>query len=243
MMNVNLLLSGVVGSHAYGLAGPDSDVDSLGVYAVPTSELHGLHPPVGKTASIVRSNPDEVLHEAGKFANLCLGGNPTLTELLWLEKYEVFTPLGERLIQIRSSFLSAKRVRDAYFSCGHAQFRRLLDTGQFQSKQRKRVSHARHMLRLLDQGFELYTTGQLTIRLADPQRYIDFGEAVSEDSDVARNALREAEDKFDQARTVLPERPDEKLVERWLHNVRHTYYRSPVADDFQSWKDFWGIKS
>lgn len=31
-----MLLAGIVGSTAYGLAGPDSDVDRLGVFAVPT---------------------------------------------------------------------------------------------------------------------------------------------------------------------------------------------------------------
>lgn len=40
-----VLLSGVVGSTAYGLAGPHSDVDRLGVFAVATAALHGLHPP------------------------------------------------------------------------------------------------------------------------------------------------------------------------------------------------------
>ena len=32
-----VLLSGIVGSTAYGLAGPDSDVDRLGMYAAPSS--------------------------------------------------------------------------------------------------------------------------------------------------------------------------------------------------------------
>src|SRR5690606_31256568 len=91
-----LLLSGIVGSVAYGLAGPDSDVDRLGVYAAPTTAFHGLHPPVGKAASKATTSPDCTLHEAGKFAALLLGGNPTITELLWLpdDLYEVRTPLG-----------------------------------------------------------------------------------------------------------------------------------------------------
>ncbi|MFD7300744.1 DNA polymerase beta superfamily protein, partial [Streptomyces pharetrae] len=38
----NILLSGVVGSTAYGLAHEDSDVDRLGVFAAPTESLHGL---------------------------------------------------------------------------------------------------------------------------------------------------------------------------------------------------------
>lgn len=222
---MNVLLSGVVGSTAYGLAGPDSDVDRLGVYAAPTIQFHGLHPPTDKTSSVVSTDPDVTHHEAGKFARLALGGNPTVLELLFLEQYEVQTDLGLELIWIHDSFLSAKRVRDAYFGYATAQFRRLLDTGLFASKQRARVSkHARHMLRLLDHGYELYTTGTLTLRLADRDRYLTFGEQVAAgDLDVARDALDEAEVRFNDAVTVLPDKPNEAVVEAWLHKVRSAF--------------------
>jgi predicted nucleotidyltransferase len=222
---VNILLSGVVGSTAYGLAGPDSDVDRLGVFAAPTVQFHGLHPPVGKAASVVRNAPDVTYHEAGKLASLCLSGNPTVTELLWLDAYETVTPLGAELVSIRNAFLSARRCRDAYFGYATAQFHRLLNTGEFQSKMRKRVSkHGRHLLRLLDQGHELYSTGHLTIRVSDAQRYIEFGERVAENPEMARPALAEAEAKFDAVRSPLPDEPDEATVERWLYQVRDAFY-------------------
>jgi uncharacterized protein len=232
--DLNILLSGVVGSTAYGLATEDSDVDRLGVFAAPTVQFHGLHPPVGKAASIVRNNPDVTLHEAGKLASLCLGGNPTVTELLWLEEYETRTHLGLDLVDIRTAFQSAKRCRDAYFGYATAQFHRLAETGQFQSKMRKRVEkHARHLLRLLDQGFEIYSTGQLTIRVADPERYREFGRRVAENSEAARPALAEAEERFDSVRSPLPDRPDEDAVERWLHRVRATYYPEGRANELR----------
>jgi predicted nucleotidyltransferase len=229
MIALNVLLAGVVGSTAYGLATPESDVDRLGMYAAPTVEFHGLHPPVGKAASVVRHDPDETLHEAGKFAALCLGGNPTVTELLWLTEYETVTSLGQEAVDVRGAFLSAKRVRDAYLGYATAQFHRLEETGQFQSKLRKRASkHARHLLRLLDQGFELYSTGRVTIRVTDPQRYVDFGEAVAADKQFARPALAAAEARFDAARSPLPDRPDEDTVERWLRRVRAAFFTAGV---------------
>lgn len=79
-----VLLAGVVGSHAYGMNRPGSDVDRLGVYAVPTIELHGITPPTGRAATLTSHDPDWAAHEAGKYANLCLGGNPTALELMWL---------------------------------------------------------------------------------------------------------------------------------------------------------------
>lgn len=224
LMN-RVLLQGVVGSVAYGLDTESSDVDRLGTYAAPTVLFHGLHPPVGKAASIVRHDPDITLHEAGKLASLCLGGNPTVTELLWLNDYEVRTELGDELIGIREAFLSARRVRDAYFGYATGQLHRLLNTGEFQSKMRKRVEkHARHLLRLLDQGYQLYCTGQLQIRVDDPARYLDFGAKVAQDHEVAKDALLVAESQFDAARSPLPDRPDEAAVERWLRHVRHVHY-------------------
>ena len=89
----NVLLSGIVGSTAYGLATEDSDVDRLGVFAAPTERLVGLHPP---QPSVVSSKPDATFHEAGKFAALALKVNPTITELMWLpdDLYETRTGLG-----------------------------------------------------------------------------------------------------------------------------------------------------
>ena len=63
----DVLLSGVVGSTAYGLATEDSDVDWLGVYAAPTEKILGLHPP---QESIVSTAPDITYHEAGKYCRL-----------------------------------------------------------------------------------------------------------------------------------------------------------------------------
>ena len=221
---MNTLLLGVVGSTAYGLAGPDSDVDRLGMYAAPTIEFHGLHPPLGREATIVQHNPDVTMHEAGKFVALCLKANPTVMELLWLNGYEIRSRLGQDLIDIRGAFLSATAVRKAYFGYAKAQFDRLSDTGLFASKQRSKVAkHARHMLRLLHHGLQLYSTGELTIKLEDAQSYIDFGDQVAIDPSTAKPMMEVMEARFASATSPLPEKPDEALVESWLHDVRGAY--------------------
>jgi len=207
--DMRILLAGVVGSVAYGLNGPDSDVDRLGVFTWPTDRFMGLTAP---SDSIVTSKPDSTMHEAAKAARLMLAANPTVTELLWLEDYESKAhQLGDELVGIRSAFLSAKRVRDAYMGYAVAQFRKLLarGDGSFNSDipARRASKHARHLKRLVDQGFELYTTGRLTIRLENPQAYFDFGEQVAKDPESARPFMAEAERRFDDARTVLPPGP------------------------------------
>ncbi|MGW7402880.1 nucleotidyltransferase domain-containing protein [Streptomyces sp. NPDC054833] len=227
----NVLLSGIVGSTAYGLAHEGSDVDRLGVFAVPTAELHGLHRP---KESHVTTKPDRTLHEAAKWCRLALGGNPTAMELVWLpdELYEVRTPFGDELIGIRSSLLCAKRVRDAYLGYATQQFRRLeaRGDGSFSADTRKRTAkHARHLKRLCHQGLELYATGRLTIRVEDPQEYHDFGERVAADASAALPVLRAYQAAFDETTSVLPEQPDEAAAEAWLRRVRgHLYAEAPT---------------
>ncbi|MBG0851148.1 nucleotidyltransferase domain-containing protein [Streptomyces spinoverrucosus] len=226
MTVTNILLSGVVGSTAYGLAREGSDVDRLGLFAAPTEALHGLH---GPKESHVTTAPDRTLHEAAKWCRLALGGNPTVTELVWLpeELYEVRTPLGDELIGIRSSFLSARRVRDAYLGYATQQFRKLVGRGDgsFSADTRRRTAkHARHLKRLCTQGYELYTTGRLTIRVDDPGSYHAFGEQVAADPSAALPLLRHFEAAFDETRGALPEQPDERAAEAWLRRVRQHFY-------------------
>lgn len=224
---MNILLQGVVGSTAYGLATPDSDVDRLGMYAAPTVEFHGLHPPVDKRASVVRSEPDITLHEAGKFAKLALGGNPTVMELLWLDEYEIESALGLAAVKMRDAFLSAPRVRDAYLGYATQQFRRLHERGDgaFDSDLRKRTAkHARHLMRLCYQGFVLYSTGILEIKLQDPDKYRDFGEKVAEGNiNLGQDLISQYKERFDNTATVLPLQPDEGAVEAWLQDVRKNF--------------------
>lgn len=228
-----VLLAGIVGSTAYGLAGPHSDVDRLGMYAAPTVDLLRLATP---RLSHVTTTPDVTFHEAGKAARLILEGNPTASELLWLpdDLYEKRTPLGEEMIALRTSFLAERKVRNAYLGYADQQFRKLMSrepaaegadgTGSA-AVSAKTAKHARHLMRLVNQGYELYTTGHVTVRLPDPERYLAFGEAVAADPEAARAFMAEAEARFDGAKTVLPEEPDTKAVEDWLLRVRKAFWQ------------------
>lgn len=221
-----VLLSGIVGSVAYGLDTEASDVDRLGVFAAATEALVGLNPP---KQSIVTTAPDATFHEAGKFAALALKANPTITELMWLpdDLIEVRTPLGDALRNLRHCFLSRKAVRNAYLGYATQQFRRLENRcdGSFSADTRKRTAkHARHLLRLLAQGTALHVTGVLSVRVKDPDLYHHFGEQVAAgDLDLARERLARAEIQFD-APSALAERPAEEAVEAWLGSVRRAFF-------------------
>ncbi|WP_084713121.1 nucleotidyltransferase domain-containing protein [Streptacidiphilus rugosus] len=214
-----VLLSGIVGSTAYGLAHAGSDIDRLGVYAVPTEELFGLHRP---TESRVTSAPDSTLHEAAKWCRLALGSNPTASELVWLPEdcYEVRTGLGEELIAIRRSFHAAKPVRNAYLGYATQQFRKLVARdGRGDAPPARQAKHARHLVRLLEQGVHLHRTGELRVRCADPDRLRAEGERLAAQPTAAEERLRWAEEAFS-ARGALPDAPDERPAEAWLRRVR-----------------------
>lgn len=224
---MNVLLKGVVGSTAYGLNHAGSDVDYLGVFAADTKEVVGLQQ---IKESIVTHDPDTTMHEAKKFVLLCLKGNPSVSELLWLDAYEEVNDLGAELLALRWKFLSAPRVRDAYLGYAKVQFHRLQNRGDgsFSADTRKRSEkHARHLVRLVEQGFQLYTSGELVVNLRSnasgitPQEVVGISQKILAEPEWAEEYLQQAESRFDSARTPLPENPDVGAVERWLLWVRY----------------------
>ncbi|MFJ1796138.1 DNA polymerase beta superfamily protein [Kitasatospora griseola] len=216
---MHVLLSGIVGSTAYGLAHAGSDLDRLGLFAAPTVAFHGLHRPA---ESHVTTAPDRTLHEAAKWCRLALSGNPTASELVWLpeELYEVRTPLGEELVGLREAFLSGPAVRSAYLGYARQQFRKLSSRDRTDPAGAARAAkHARHLVRLVRQGITLHETGRLEIRLPDPDRIRALGEQLAERPEDAAALLADAETRL--ARPgVLPPAPDERPVESWLRRVR-----------------------
>ncbi|MGW6913270.1 nucleotidyltransferase domain-containing protein [Kitasatospora sp. NPDC054939] len=227
--NGTVLLSGIVGSTAYGLAHPGSDIDRLGLFAAPTAEFHGLNRPA---ESYVTSAPeDRTLHEAAKWCRLALNCNPTASELVWLpdDLYEVRTPLGEELIAIRRSFLSAGGVRRAYLGYATQQFRKLLTRDLTDPVTRARAAkHARHLVRLVEQAVGLFETGENTVRLADPERVRDLGERIADRPEAAEALLAEASERLSRP-GVLPAEPDPAPAEAWLRRVRAAHWTPAAA--------------
>ena len=217
-----VILKAIVGSTAYGLDHAGSDIDYLGCFVAPTESFLGLHSP---EQTHVTHEPDQTMHEIGKLVSLLLKCNPTVTELLWMNKYEVCTEDGYELYNRRHLFLSAKYVRDAYLGYATQQFRKLSDRGgTFSSDTIHRTEkHARHLMRLCKQGYDFYATGHLSVKLDDPLLYMAFGEAVAKDPMVAADLINSYEHKFDYTRSPLPEQPDTEAIDDWLVSIRRRF--------------------
>jgi hypothetical protein len=216
---VRVILEGVVGSTAYGLAGPNSDIDRMGIFQERTSNLLGIYP---SDETKVTKDPDSTHHELGKFIRLAMAANPAVLELLYLEDYDELSPVGAELIRIRSAFLS-RRVAQSYGGYAWQQFTRLKNRGDsFSSATRQRTSkHQRHMLRLLRQGRELLEHGTLTVRLPNPEEILAFGELPADE------ALARFEREYEDFRTipcVLPDEPSRPLINAALLKFRSGYW-------------------
>lgn len=212
----NVILQGIVGSTAQGLARDDSDVDHAGVFVAPTTEVAGLWWNQRKESIVSHEPEDLMLHEVAKFLRLGLTCNPTIMELLSLPPtlYETRSTLGSELIELVPAFLSEDAVRKAYGLYAKGQASDLLRTKGVAAKQ------GRHMLRLLRQGRRLLATGELVVKVDNPEEYWAFDE-------LEVTAMLEIFDKeyalFEAAPSILPEEPNEEAVAKFLALVRRRY--------------------
>lgn len=227
-MEPRYLLRGVVGSRAYGLDHAGSDVDRLGVFIWPTRVAWSIDPP---SDTLVRhtDNVDETGHEVAKFVRLALKCNPAALELLYLPDalYVDATMCGRRLIAARDAFLWTDGVRRTYGGYVRGQLDRLLRETAYGGRVNpgsmrlagKTLKHARHCVRLLEQGRDLLRTGSLTVSVRERATYDELaGNTVA---DFVRRARVDA-DALDVTSSVLPAEPNRTVIDALLYGIRRT---------------------
>jgi predicted nucleotidyltransferase len=139
------------GSHAYGMARTESDVDLRGVAIPPAEYFHGylrqfeqceeplprnfdvggitllnkIQTLVGRIVPETESI-DSVVYSLPKYISLCAQCNPNLLEMLWTDESAQLlrTPLADLLLENRDLFLSTK-VRWSYSGYAMSQLKRL----------------------------------------------------------------------------------------------------------------------
>lgn len=220
----HIILEGITGSKAYGLDTEKSDTDIKGVYLLDTRKVLSMGFDPQKTTRD-HVDPDWVYHEVGKFMKLVSGGNPTMTELLFLSDYTIMTPIGQSLIDNRDAFLSTKGTMKAYrgyaFSQAQALSRRYAEglEGYDSSLKNRYAKHTRHCFRLLMQARQLLETGTLTVRVTPQQREYLFSMGEKPVSEVVDEFMRQ-DSEFDNIKSVLPEEPDTDKLNDILYQIR-----------------------
>lgn len=213
-----------------------SDVDRGGIYAADPLYLLDLIRTNPEEPSYVEKapDPDLTLHEAKKFLRLALNGNPTVTELLWLNEYEIVTEFGARLIEIRESFLSSTRIQFGYNGYAYSQLERLFGfdhedevEDEVEGGRKHAEKNARHLYRILWQGIEAYKGNGIIVRLPEDvaKDARDFGEMAVQPgikSQIQNVLDLKFGDSFDSIRSPLPQYPDNTKARQWLQDLRRS---------------------
>ena len=100
-----VVLEATVGSHAWGLADADSDVDHRGVFALPFTWTQGL---VAPPEDLVSADGSATYWAAGKAIRQALRADPNTLEMLFLPGARPLDPIGDWLLAERDAFVSVE---------------------------------------------------------------------------------------------------------------------------------------
>jgi predicted nucleotidyltransferase len=200
-----VILEAVIGSHAYGLATPESDVDRRGVFVAPTESFWLLEKP---PTSVEGPSPEQLSWEVEHFCRLGLKSNPTVLETLVSPLVEVSTPMGEELRDLLPAFLSRYAVRA---------FTRATEMQLSRAGRNLKPKQLMHVVRLRLVGLNLLRTGRYDIAADRSLLSIRDGSMAWDDAVAWAHRLG---DEIACAEGPLPDEPDRARVEDWLVSVR-----------------------
>lgn len=212
-----------VGSHAFGLAGDESDDDLRGIY-LPPAERHWSLYSLPEQVERKEGDVDEVYWELGKFLRLALKANPNILETLWTPLVLEADAMARELRSLRRVFLS-RHIYKTYSGYVLSQFRRMAaafgNTGQFKTK------HAMHLIRLLHSGIAALETMEILIDVSPwREKLLAIKRGEWSFAEVEREALRlEALFQAAYEATSLPEQPDVDAVNDFLIRARRSRSR------------------
>ncbi len=208
----------VVGSRAYGLDREGSDTDRRGIYLPPADVHWSLY---GVPEQLENHETQECYWELQKFLILALKANPNVLECLYTPLVETVTPLAEKLLVLRSIFLS-QLVYQTYNSYVLSQFRKMEQ--DLRNKGNITLKHAMHLIRLLLSGITVLEQGFVPVRIEEHRQQllaIRDGELPWEEINVWRLSLHEQFDRVFST-TTLPERPDYEKANAFLIEARRS---------------------
>ena len=106
-----IIFEGIVGSQAYGIATPTSDVDKKGVFMIPFENILDF----GYVEQISDEKNDTVFYEIRRFLQLLQTNNPTILELLNLPEDCILhkDPIFDMILEHKEKFIT-KHCRNSF---------------------------------------------------------------------------------------------------------------------------------
>lgn len=216
-------LAGIVGSHAYGTASPDSDLDVMAVFTGDSSDYIGLSRGQGSIQKETEFFDNNYL-EIRKFFTLALKANPNVLPLFYLrypQDYLKVNSFGQMILEAREH-LATKRVYTTFCGYARGQINRM-DTsteklGAKRKELRKKFGYdtkfAYHTIRLLKTAHKFLLTGEMEIYRHDASELLSIRNGALKKREFLRYAnslfadLEEAVKK-----SPLPDEPNYKAVD------------------------------
>ena len=162
------ILKVVVGSHAHGLAGPESDKDYRSVFVLPTAELFRVGFKYQGTR-MMKEEADETSWEIGHFLQLALQGHPLVLETL-VAPVVTMDDWGAELRQLFPRLWSAQAAYESFLNYCDNQRKKMLE-----KKDGRPAKYAAAYVRVLFNLSELLERGTFSIRISETP----VGEAVA----------------------------------------------------------------
>ena len=212
-----LLFLTISGSHAYGTATDESDIDIRGVYYNDLSELVGFGE---KKSSFREEQTDTTLYSLNKFMGMLANSNPTAIEILSNKRdmYLMFSEHGEKLLELQPMFLSKKAYNSFKgFANSYAlKIKQGIGTGK------DRAAYAR----IMDELMDILQNGRLVIQESEnccPEYYKSLRDGAQ--ASVFLNII----DQYEEAahltyeNSTIREEPEKYALEQWtmVMNMEH----------------------
>ncbi len=153
------ILRVLVGSHAHGLAGPESDKDFRSVFAMPTIEMFRLGFKYQGTR-MMKEEADETSWEVAHFLQLAVQCQPLVLET-FVAPVELMDEWGEKLLALFPSVWSPRTAYDAFLQYGENQRKKMLD-----KKDGRPAKYAATYVRILFHLCELLERGTFCLNIA-----------------------------------------------------------------------------
>ena len=169
----NICLLTVGGSHAYGFANKNSDIDIRGIAVRTAEDILGTRHFDGFNQ--VTDNIDIQIYTLDKFVSLALKGNVNVLEILFGDSSNTLLcdGFGRYLLDIKKQFLSNdiyKSLRGSVYS--HLQ--RYEKTGE--------TKFLRHAARLTAMAFDLFLNGEFIVEVDNMTSYLDVWQILNSET-------------------------------------------------------------
>lgn len=222
------IFSTVVGSRLYGTFTPESDWDYKAVALPSAQDLLGLEDNARKHWDDVKNPNDKpgetVVYSVTKFLSLFMSGNPTVTELVFVDPSfyaDTAHPVWHEVKHVATKYLMSRKIIGSYSGYIHDQFQRVKSRKAQNNREVMIEKHgydikcANHVYRLAIQGHSLITTGSCNPTL------------VGDDLAVCRS-IRNGEKTYDQTMYIL-----EKKIQWFEEGCKLSVLPSVSVDDMK----------